>query len=218
MKFLDLTGRQGRKEFRSAQRVKQIRHAHLMPVVAIWFLDSDGKLLTDDAMESISDEETTPMQTIALGAVADTRPPAKMIIATPLGDMSLRDRLGECVAEGKRGIPVQELIDYTHEAAKGIDYLNSEQHDWRGSHVGVQHCDIKPDNIMLVGGSVVICDFGVAQVLADYGGGIQGHQLERFAGLHGPRSVRGQTQPHVGSVFAGCHLLRTSHWRIAASR
>ena len=177
LKFLDLTGRQGRKEFRSAQRVKQIRHAHLMPVVAIWFLDSEGKLLTDDAMESISDEETTPMQTIALSAVADTRPPAKMIIATPLGDMSLRDRLGECVAEGKRGIPVQELIDYTHEAAKGIDYLNSEQHDWRGSHVGVQHCDIKPDNIMLVGGSVVICDFGVAQVLADYGGGVRATSL-----------------------------------------
>jgi serine/threonine protein kinase len=177
LKFLDLTGRQGRKEFRSAQRVKQIRHAHLMPVVAIWFLDADGHLLTDDAMESISDEETKPIETIALSAMTDTRPPAKMIIATPLGDMTLRDRLGECVAAGQSGIPVQELVDYMHEASKGIDYLNSEQHDWRGSHVGVQHCDIKPDNIMLVGGSVVICDFGVAQVYADYGGGIQATSL-----------------------------------------
>jgi serine/threonine protein kinase/WD40 repeat protein len=177
LKFLDLTGRQGRKEFRSAQRVKQIRHAHLMPVVAIWFLDKDGLLLTDDAMESISDEESASAKTIAIGAVSDSHPPARMIIATPLGDISLRDRLAECVATGKPGIPVGELIDYMHEAAKGIDYLNSEQHDWRGSHVGVQHCDIKPDNIMLVGGSVVICDFGVAQVLADYGGGIRATSL-----------------------------------------
>lgn len=211
LKFLDLTGRQGRKEFRSAQRVKQIRHAHLMPVVAIWFLDADGKLLTDDAMESISDEETKPVETIALSVVADTRPPAKMIIATPLGDMTLRDRLGECRAQGREGIPVEELIDYMHEAAKGIDYLNSEQHDWRGSHVGVQHCDIKPDNIMLVGGSVVICDFGVAQVLADYGGGIQATSLSGSPAYMAPEAFEAKPSRTSDQYSLACtyYELRT---------
>lgn len=178
LKFLDLTGKQGRKEFRSAQRVKQIRHAHLMPIVAIWFLDKDGQVLNDEAMESLSEEETASMKTLAISAAAPQAPaPARMIIATPLGDMTLRDRMAEAQTEGMEGIPVAELVGYMQEAAKGIDYLNSEQHDWRGSHVGVQHCDIKPDNIMLVGGSVVICDFGVAQVLADYGGGVRATSL-----------------------------------------
>jgi serine/threonine protein kinase/WD40 repeat protein len=211
LKFLDLTGRQGRKEFRSAQRVKQIRHAHLMPVVAIWFLDAEGQLLTDDAMESISDEETKPIETLALSAVVDTRPPAKMIIATPLGDMTLRDRLGECLAAGRQGIPVEELIDYMHEAAKGIDYLNSEQHDWRGSHVGVQHCDIKPDNIMLVGGSVVICDFGVAQVLADYGGGIQATSLSGSPAYMAPEAFEAKPSRTSDQYSLACtyYELRT---------
>ena len=53
-----------------------------------------------------------------------------------------------------------------HEAAKGLDFLNSSQHKIGDSVGAVQHCDVKPDNLMLTGGSVVIADFGVAQTLA----------------------------------------------------
>ena len=96
--------------------------------------------------------------------------PARMVIASLLGDSSLRDRLEDCHDRGEQGIPLDELLGYMHEAAKGIDYLNSVQHDLGGDQVGVQHCDIKPDNILLTGGSVVIADFGVAQVFSGSGG------------------------------------------------
>ncbi|MDC0937082.1 serine/threonine-protein kinase [Pirellulales bacterium] len=177
LKFLDMTGRIGWKEYRGVQRVKQIRHAHLMPIVAIWLVDSEGAVLTDDAVESLAANDQDPgnqdaTETISaesLDTLAASRVPASMVIATLLGDLSLRDRLSNCLNEGLPGIPVDELIGYVHEAAKGLDHLNSAHHDWDGGQVAVQHCDIKPDNILLTGGSVVICDFGVAQVLADDG-------------------------------------------------
>ena len=58
LKFLDMTGRTGWKEFRAVQRVKQIRHPNLMPIVALWILDENGQVLTDDAVESFATETT----------------------------------------------------------------------------------------------------------------------------------------------------------------
>jgi WD40 repeat protein len=53
------------------------------------------------------------------------------------------------------------------EAAKGLDRLNQYEHDLGDGPRRVQHCDIKPANMMLVGGAVLVCDFGLAQVLGD---------------------------------------------------
>jgi WD40 repeat protein len=169
LKFLDMTGRRGWKEFRAVQRVKQIRYAHLMPIVALWLLDSEGKVLTEDAVENLVAVEDSSEKTLVAGSgtVTDSTQPAQMVIATLLGDMSLQDRLAECLDAGQQGIPIDELLGYMQETAKGIDHLNTVQHDWDGGQVGVQHCDIKPDNVMLMGGSIVICDFGVAQIFAD---------------------------------------------------
>ena len=166
LKFLDMKGLRGWKEFRAVQRVKQIRHAHLMPIVAIWLLDAEGTVMTDDALDSLESENPSEAETLSDKTEATSDRPASMIVATLLGDQSLRDRLEECLAERKEGVPVRELLGYMEEAAKGIDHLNSVQHDWDGGQVGVQHCDIKPDNVMLMGGSIVICDFGVAQIFA----------------------------------------------------
>lgn len=167
LKFLDMTGRHGWKEFRSVQRVKQIRHAHLMPIVALWLLDQDGEILNDDAVDNFVGADVSSAETISPETAAAEKPPAQMIIANLLGDKSLRDRFHECENEGLDGIPRDELLLYMQEAAKGIDHLNSVQHDLDGGQVGVQHCDIKPDNIMLMGGSIVICDFGVAKVFGE---------------------------------------------------
>lgn len=169
LKFLDMTGCHGWKEFRSVQRVKKIRHAHLMPIVAIWLLDADGQVMADDALDSLAAGSDDAADTVQVEEPGTGKLPAKMVIASLLGDMSLRDRLNECAAEGVEGVPVKELLGYMHEAAKGIDYLNSVRHEFGGDQVGVQHCDIKPDNILLTGGSVVIADFGVAQVFAGAG-------------------------------------------------
>jgi serine/threonine protein kinase len=170
LKFLDLGGRQGWKEFRAIQRVKQIRHAHLMPVVAIWLLDEQGKVIDDDAIDTIANHhhqtqhDSESEETLVAQSNKQTRRPAQLIVANLVADNTLGDRLRECRQEGRKGIPVDELLRYMVEAAKGLDFLNSPRHAVANALGAVQHCDVKPDNIMLLGGSVVISDFGVAQI------------------------------------------------------
>jgi tetratricopeptide (TPR) repeat protein/serine/threonine protein kinase len=166
MKFIDLGGKQGLKEYRAIQRVKEIRHAHLLPIYAFWMLDQHGDVL-DDAELSVWDMEGSvlPAQAPKTEMFAEPRRPATLVVAMLLGDKSLSERLDECKDEGHEGIPIDELLDQMEDAAKGIDFLNSPRHDLGDGPVALQHCDIKPQNILLVGNSALVCDFGLARVL-----------------------------------------------------
>lgn len=174
LKFLDLSGKQGRKEFRAIQKVKEIRHAHLMPITALWLLDEEGNVLNDQVMDEMGSESTLVTETLAVSELPEKQSkPALLVVAQLLGDKTLGDRLQECLDEGQTGIPAAELISYMEEAAKGIDYLNSAKHDLGSGIFAIQHCDIKPANILLAGDSVLICDFGVAHALADSDSGMR---------------------------------------------
>jgi hypothetical protein len=75
-----------------------------------------------------------------------------LMVITELAEGSLRDRLGECRRAGLRGLPVEELLRYVGEAAEGLDYLHAE---------GVQHRDVKPENILLLRGHAKVADLGL---------------------------------------------------------
>jgi len=168
LKFLDLSGKQGWKEFRGIQSVKKIRHPHLMPITALWLLDHNWKIIDDAAVDRLSSPSAiAETLRIEKTPILDVPEPRWLVVAQLLGDKTLGDRLKECESQGAAAIPVDELLRYMEEAAKGIDFLNSAKHDLGKGRVSVQHCDIKPANILLLGDSVLICDYGVAQVLAD---------------------------------------------------
>src|SRR3954447_23308282 len=75
-----------------------------------------------------------------------------LIVGMELADRSLGDRLLEAAAQGLRGIPREELLVYLSDVASAIDYLNSDRHMLEGRNgVGLQHRDLKPQNILLFG-------------------------------------------------------------------
>ncbi len=78
----------------------------------------------------------------------------QLCIAMELADGTLRDRLKACRNAGLTGIPPAELLTYMQEAAAALDFLHKKH---------VQHGDIKPENILLVGEHAKVADFGLAR-------------------------------------------------------
>src|SRR5262249_36791802 len=92
---------------------------------------------------------------------------SEMIIVMDLGDKTLQDRFEECRKAGQEGIPVKELVGYMEEAAKALDYLNQPPDGPNSSRQPIYHCDIKPGNILIVGGGIKVCDFGLVKTNVD---------------------------------------------------
>lgn len=89
-----------------------------------------------------------------------------LVLAMPLCERTILDRLQEYRVAGLPGIPRDELLGYMDDLARAVDFLNEPRHEaGGGGRVGVQHRDIKPHNIFLVGGSVRLADLGLAKVL-----------------------------------------------------
>jgi len=65
---------------------------------------------------------------------------------------SLRSRLAKVGA-----LPIGETISILREVAKALAYAHER---------GVVHRDIKPDNVLITGGSAVVTDFGIAKALS----------------------------------------------------
>ena len=51
------------------------------------------------------------------------------------------------------------------DAARAVDFLNSPIHDLGSGPAAIQHCDIKPHNILIVGDATQVCDFGLARMM-----------------------------------------------------
>ncbi len=130
-----------------------------------------------------------------------------LVIAMELADRTLWDRFQEAAAQGHSCIPRNELWEYLYEAAKGIDFLNEPRQQIDGqSRRGVQHRDIKPQNILLVGNGVKVGDFGLVQLLEDTAGDHSGGLTPRYAA---PEFFEGHTFPQSDQYSLAvtyCHL------------
>ncbi|TWU27235.1 protein kinase domain-containing protein [Novipirellula artificiosorum] len=175
----------GRKELKALKALRNIRHPNLCPVHGFWTKDSQGNLLeegeTSVVLDSSSEDSNWATATMQAGSsppasnrtidddsgdAEDERHAEQLIVVMGLGDCTLHDRLQQVRLnaglnpqdrEDRKvacGLEPKECVLYLREAAKAIDLLNH-------SHA-IYHCDVKPQNILLVGGGVQVCDFGLA--------------------------------------------------------
>ncbi len=170
IKFIPLRDKKGQVELRSIQAVKLIRHANLVPIHAIWLLDTGGRVMESDSLGRAIAAATKSQtdKTLVAGAAKLGESAAYLAICMSLADGNLQDTLDEAIRAGKSGIPLPELLEYMRQAAIGLDFLNSPVHLVDGIKVGIQHRDVKPANLLVMGNTVVIGDFGVATTLKEF--------------------------------------------------
>jgi formylglycine-generating enzyme required for sulfatase activity len=148
LKFIRLDSLTGAIEMRALDVMKNIRHAHVLPLFRSW-------------------------------QVGDW-----LVVALELGDKTLHQRLAEALRDGQVGIPRSELLEYLLEAAKGLDYLHT---------LNIQHRDVKPANLLLVGGSVKVSDFGLAKLLEHSMASNSGAMTVAYAA---PEQFQGRVSPN----------------------
>lgn len=85
-----------------------------------------------------------------------------IVVAMELADGSLLDLLDAYQTEYGRPPTPATICGYLTQAAEAIDFLNTRQHQVEGALVGIQHCAIKPSNLLLFGETVKLVDFGLA--------------------------------------------------------
>ena len=169
--------------------------------VALKFIRLDGDAADPElrALEVIRDIRHPHLLDVQFAAqVGDC-----LVIAMPLCDQSLADRLRDCRGRGLPGLPLDELRQFMGELAEAVDFLNEPVHPGPdGVPVGIQHRDIKPHNVFLVGGSARLADFGLAKV------------LEGASGSHTGAMTPGYVAPEV---LSGRISRRSDQYSLAAT-
>jgi serine/threonine protein kinase/tetratricopeptide (TPR) repeat protein len=164
----NLGRREGAREYRALQTVRDIRHAHIVPLFGVWLKTSAGRILdereaSDAERRILSTRDQAQRETIDTGGRAALEN-LELVLAMGLGECTLYDRFKRTAESGSPGLAVGHLLTWMRQAALAIDHFNQGARVSEAPGAAVQHCDIKPQNMLLVGDVVQVCDFGLARV------------------------------------------------------
>ena len=152
----------------------------------VWKADAPGGL--SKAIKIVygrQDDERAAAELAALNRIKEVRHPfllsieriervdGRLVILTELATSNLKQEFDKCRAAGQTGIPRSELLAHLHDAADALDYI-SQQHC-------LQHLDVKPENLLLVGGRIKVADFGLVKDLQDANMSLVGGMTPAYA-------------------------------------
>lgn len=83
----------------------------------------------------------------------------RLVIVTELADGSMEDEFAQRRALGSCGIPREQLLASLSDAADALDCLHQRH--------GLLHLDIKPGNLLVIGGHIKVADFGLLKDLKE---------------------------------------------------
>ncbi len=85
-----------------------------------------------------------------------------IVLSMERADGNLEDLRQVYLQETGKNIPIDHLLELLEQVAEGLDYLAElKLPTVNPSSRGLQHCDIKPSNLLLLGDCVKIADFGL---------------------------------------------------------
>jgi serine/threonine-protein kinase len=129
-----------------------------------------------------------------------------IVIAMELAEGGLNDLLEAYQTEFGTPVPPAQVCFYLGQAASALDFLNARQHRINGQSLAIQHCDIKPSNLLLTGDTVKLSDFGLATVTT---GSLNYHQRAGTTAYAAPEVFRGRLTDRTdqfGLAVSYCEL------------
>jgi len=105
----------------------------------------------------------------------------QLIMVSELADNTLLDRFEECRAGGGHGIPRDQLLRYLLDAAEALDFITIR--------FRLQHLDVKPSNLFLMGDHLKVGDFGLVREVCQQMGTSTGGLSPAYAS---PESFTGE--------------------------
>jgi eukaryotic-like serine/threonine-protein kinase len=138
----------------------------------VWTAEAPGELIKAiKFVYGLLDEDRAARELKALNRIKGVRHPfllslerievveGQLLIVTELADCSLKDRFEEERKANKPGFERDDLLAHLRDAADALDYM-SDKHS-------LQHLDVKPENLLLVGGRIKVADFGLVKDVHD---------------------------------------------------